>query len=194
MARHSLLLADPIDGQVDPPELREDDYVHEVLARPDGTTEADVEQELMLKAAALGIELPPSAGSNLQEQETRGGESADTHSDAQPARLMSAGSDGTADTEEGSPTSDHAIENPARPTDGSSRRRSRSLSFSQYDRYISQVDPALDQSKFLRPNHDNGEWSTGVVVKSNSRRGVRGFTRSIAAKLMRRRPSPNLPM
>jgi hypothetical protein len=79
---------------------------------------------------------------------------------------------------------------PATLTEGQGRRRSRSLSFSQYDKYLSQIDPALDQPKFLRPNSNKTEWSAGIVIKSGTRKGVKGFTRSIANRLRRRRPSP----
>jgi hypothetical protein len=77
-------------------------------------------------------------------------------------------------------SADHAT------ADASLRRRSKSLNYSHYERYISQVDPALDQPKFRAGG--------GIVVKSGSKKGVRGFTRSIAARLRRRRPNPTLPM
>ena len=200
-ARHSMLLADSVDGRAEPPELREADYVREVLARPNGTTEADIEEELLAKAAALGIELPTSGRSSAQEQRTLEEKCLVPCAGPQLTYEVPAGSDDVADAIGPAPqVPDHAaaVATPTTATaqtEGSAaRRRSKSPSFSQYDRYISQVDPALDQSKFLRPNHDNAEWSAGIVVKSSTRRGVRGFTRSIAAKLMRRRPSPSLPM
>ena len=201
-ARHSMLLTDSVDGQAEPPELREADYVREVLARPDGTTEADIEEELLAKAAALGIELPTSGRSSTQEQRTLEDKCLAPRPGPQLTHQVFAGSDDRADAAGPAPqVSDPAAAAVATTTaattqtEGSAaRRRSKSPSFSQYDRYISQVDPALDQSKFLRPNHDNAEWSAGILVKSSTRRGVRGFTRNIAAKLMRRRPSPSLPM
>ncbi|KAK3901038.1 hypothetical protein C8A05DRAFT_35301 [Staphylotrichum tortipilum] len=201
MARRSLLLAELADAHPAPPELDDADYVREVLARPDGATEADIEQELALRAAALGIELPApggggtGGGSNTDDQGTSpAGDSSDGRHSSQRTRAVSAASDGSTDT------------STTPLTDSSSRRQPRnrrSLSFSQYERYISQVDPALDQSKLLGPRHEKAGWSASIVAKSGGKKsggggggggGVRGFTRSIAAKLRRRRPSPNLPM
>jgi hypothetical protein len=187
MARRSFLLAGPVGRHAGLPELKDADYIREVLARPDGVTEADLEQELVSKAAALGIEWARSGGPNTHEQVAPAVEIMDGL-DSQQARVISTGSDETADTGEPFPTSDNA---PLIPTNGSMRRRSRSLSFSQYERYISQVDPALDQPKFLGAVHGK---SDGNGAKPGTKWGVKDFTRSIAARLKRRRPSPNLPM
>lgn len=190
MARHSLLLAGPVDSQRGAPELGDADYVREVLGRPDGVTEADIELDLMSKAIALGIESPKP---HTEEQSRSAHDSSDACR-PEHAHAASTGLDETGDPAPASQTPDHTTAIPTTPTEPSARRRSRSLSFSQYERYISQVDPALDQPKFLRPAHGKAEWGAGIVIKSNAKGGVRGFTRSIAAKIMRRRPSPNLPM
>jgi hypothetical protein len=165
--------------------------VREVLARLDGVTEADIEQELVSKAKALGIEWSGSGRCETQEEEVLAGVLDDA--DKEPSRAVSAGSDGTTDVGLAPRPPDQTTATSATPTEASARRRSRSISFSLYDRYISQVDPALHQPKFLRP--DQGKDGTGgSVTKSGSRKGVRDFTRSIAARLKRRKPSPNLPM
>ncbi|KAK4148969.1 hypothetical protein C8A00DRAFT_47328 [Chaetomidium leptoderma] len=194
MARHTLLLAGPVDGlQTGPPELGDVDYVREVLARPDCATEADIEQELVAKATALQIELPISGQPSPKYYGVTAGEPPGTPG-SQHTRAVSTGSDGPEDTGVTPPTSDPP--GPAAPptTDALTRKRSRTVSFSQYDRYISQVDPALAQPKPPRPTHEKSEWSAGIVIKSGTRKGVRGFTRSIAARLRRKRPSPNVPM
>jgi hypothetical protein len=193
MAKRSLLLAGPVNRHARLPELRDSDYIREVLARPDGVTEADLEQELVSRAVALGIEWAISGGPNTHEQGTPAVEILDGP-DSQQARVTSTGSDEAADTGEPLPTSDHAATRPLTPTNGSMRRRSRSLSFSQYERYISQVDPALDQPKFLGAAHGKSDATAGNGAKPGTKWGVKGFTRSIAAKLKRRRPSPNFPM
>jgi hypothetical protein len=189
MVRRSILLADRVDGQAGLPELRDADYVREVLNGPDGATEADIEQRLISQAAALGIE---TGRTSTQEHGILAGGSPDTPR-LQGARAGSAGSDGAVGDGTTRQTSDHTTATPA-PEEVAARRRSRSLSFSQYEKYISQVDPALAQPKLVRPGNDKSEWSAGVVLKSGTKKGVRGFTKSIAAKLRRRRPSPNLPM
>jgi hypothetical protein len=157
-------------------------------------TEADLEQDLVSRAAALGIEWARSGGPNTQEQGTPAVEIMDGL-DSQQARGISTGSDETADTGEPPPTSDHGVATtPLTPTNGSMRRRSRSLSFSQYELYISQVDPALDQPKFVGPAQGKSDGTTGNGAKPGAKWGVKDFTRSIAARLKRRKPSPNLPM
>ncbi|KAK4042862.1 hypothetical protein C8A01DRAFT_44217 [Parachaetomium inaequale] len=175
MARLSLLLADPVDGA---PEFGDADYIREVLLRFDVATEAEIEEELVAKAVALRIELPTSGRPYTQEQAMAARRPLNATA-VQHSRAVSTGSDGTADSGMTLQTSDHAT------ADASLRRRSKSLNYSHYERYISQVDPALDQPKFR---------AGGIVVKSGTKKGVRGFTRSIAARLRRRRPSPNLPM
>lgn len=193
MARHSLRLARPVDNHARLPELADADYIREVLAGPDGVTEADLEHELVSRAVALGIEWSISGRSNTHEQGTPAGGYLDELA-SQQARAVSAGSDGTADVGVTCPASDHETAAPPTPTDVSARRRSRSLSFSQYERYISQVDPALDQPKFLGPAHGKSEGTAGNGAKPGTKWGVKDFTRSIAARLKRRRPTPNLPM
>jgi hypothetical protein len=194
MARRSFLLAGPVGRHAGLPELKDADYIREVLARPDGVTEADLEQDLVSRAAALGIEWARSGGPNTQEQGTPAVEIMDGL-DSQQARGISTGSDETADTGEPPPTSDHVVATtPLTPTNGSMRRRSRSLSFSQYELYISQVDPALDQPKFVGAAHGKSDGTAGNGAKPGAKWGVKDFTRSIAARLKRRKPSPNLPM
>lgn len=71
------------------------------------------------------------------------------------------------------------------------RSRSKSLSFSQYERYLSQVDPNLHQPKILsqssstRPRADT---TTGTFSES-TRRGVRGLKRGLTQRLKWRRRS-----
>ncbi|KAL2198577.1 hypothetical protein P885DRAFT_32989 [Corynascus similis CBS 632.67] len=190
MARPSLLLADPRSGRIRLPELEDVDYVREVLGRSDGVTEADIEQELVSKAALLRIERPPSACPGAQEQGAATVRSLDAP-DVHQRRAVSMGSDGIAalTTVTMQTPEPAAARRPVTATETAIKRRSRSLSFSQYERYISQVDPALEQSKFQK-----SELAGGVAAKPSAKKGVRGITRSIAARLKRRRPSPGQPM
>jgi hypothetical protein len=189
MAPQSLPPADPVDGRAVPTELGDVDYAREVFGRTDGATEADIERELMAKASALGMNLSISGGPDTQDPRTPAGGLDDTLA-LLHGRTVSTGSNGTAVSRIESHTSHLSATMPATLTEGQGRRRSRSLSFSQYDKYLSQIDPALDQPKFLRPNSNKTEWSAGIVIKSGTRKGVKGFTRSIANRLRRRRPSP----
>ncbi|KAL2132038.1 hypothetical protein VTI74DRAFT_4297 [Chaetomium olivicolor] len=193
MARQSLLLAEPADGHVVPPELKDDSsYIGEVLGQPGVATEEDIEQELAAKAVALGIELPVSGRHrNTPVHSSPDPEYAETL--VQHSRTVSTGSDVTADTLVTAQTSDNTTIPPSSPTtEGLGRRRARTLSFSQYDRYISQIDPTLDQ-KFI--SNEKSEWKADVAVKPGTKRGVMGFTRSLASKLRgKRKPAPNAPM
>jgi hypothetical protein len=195
--RSTLLASSSVDGgRIGLPELEDAEYVREVLGRSDGATESDIEQELVARAAALRIELPSSRRPSTQDQRIAAGRFLETpprpHSRAGSAR-----SDGTTRSIRTSRTADQPIETetPAPLAEITTRRKSRPLSFSQYERFISQVDPALVQPKIPRPTRvEKAERTGSVLVKSGTKKGVRGFTRSIAARLRRRRPTPNLPM
>ncbi|AEO54765.1 hypothetical protein MYCTH_2297743 [Thermothelomyces thermophilus ATCC 42464] len=204
MARPSLLLDEPVAGwKLQLPELADADYVREVLARSDGATEADIEHELVSKAAALRIELPASAFPFPDPQERSHEPRAPGVQQQQQNSAASTGSDGgSADCSATLQISDRGAASPGTPATATitrettmtreataTRRRSRSLSFSQYERYISQVDPALEQSKFQK-----SEPAGGIAAKPSGKKGVRGITRSITARLRRRKPSPDQPM
>ncbi|KAK3310828.1 uncharacterized protein B0T15DRAFT_51304 [Chaetomium strumarium] len=193
MPRRLLLLPAPVDGLIRPPELDAADYISQVLNRSDGATEADIDQELIAKAVALGVELPISRRNSAQEPRGPGSDSGDTPN-LQHTRTASVGLSQTADMDLASQTSNRAPAAATMLTETSDRRRPKSLSFSQYDRYIRQVDPALDQPKFLKPNRQKPRWSTGARTKSGSRKGVMVFTRSLARRLRKRGPGLNTPM
>ncbi|KAK4102225.1 hypothetical protein N658DRAFT_423975 [Parathielavia hyrcaniae] len=202
MARHPSVrgagAGTPNSPHAAPPELCDADYVRGVLNACDGETEADLEQRLMAKAAALGIEPAGLAGAQEEkeeeEQEPIVGSPLDANGALAHARTGSGDSDGAAHDGIGPQTLDHAtVTTRAALVEISARRRSRSLSFSLYERYVSHVDPAIAQPKLLRPANDRSEWSAGVVVVSATKRGARSLTRSIRARLRRKRPPPNLP-
>ncbi|KAK0666324.1 hypothetical protein QBC41DRAFT_153610 [Cercophora samala] len=178
-----------------PPELSDIDYLREVLGQqqPNGKTEADIELELVGKAVALGIELPIEGGGTVEEPLS--GISADEESDdtftRQHGRTVSTSSNETVNSGFGSHASRHSIVLPATLTESAARRRSRSLTFSQYEKYLGQINPALDQPKFMRPQHDKTERSVGILVRSGTRKGVRDLKRSITSRLKRRRATPS---
>lgn len=190
MALQSHPAADPADGQPTLPELGDADYLRDVLGYDGDAAEADVEREMIAKAAALGIELPvPRLPDTQDGPGTPVGEPADALA-PRHGRTVSSASDETAATALTLQTSNHSIAAPATATEVSSRRRSRNLTFTPYERYLGRVDPALDQPKFLRPNQDKTERSAGIVTRSGTRRRVRGLTQSIAKRLKRRLSVP----
>src|SRR3569833_2049513 len=119
----------PADGAPQPPELSEAGYLREVLHLTARQTEADVVDELIAKASALGI-------ATASRPSTPG-----------KADISSADSDASASTALTSP-SIHGAPALEPPSPALRRRRSKSLSFSQYDKYLAQVDPNLEQPKF----------------------------------------------
>lgn len=129
-------------------DLNDAGYLAEVLQPGDKTSEEEIEEELMQKATALGISIPPA----IPNATSNNGADSDTTAFSSHARNTSTGSNDTADTvlssQPSSPTLDRFANNPNFPP--SPRARSRSLNFSQYDKYLAQVEPNLNQPKFLK--------------------------------------------
>jgi len=123
------------------PELNDLDYFVSVLQLPDGRTENQIEDDLVSKANALGISSAPVADNRI----TSSVESASTVYNARTFSMLSGGSTSTALTSHsslfGPPTPDPA------PSSG---RQSKDLSFAQYDRYLSVIDPHHNQPKTTR--------------------------------------------
>ncbi|RFN54581.1 hypothetical protein FIE12Z_1130 [Fusarium flagelliforme] len=123
------------------PELNDFDYFVSVLQLPDGRTENQIEDDLVSKANALGISSAPVADNRI----TSSVESASTVYNARTFSMLSGGSTSTALTSHsslfGPPTPDPA------PSSG---RQSKDLSFAQYDRYLSVIDPHHNHPKTSR--------------------------------------------
>ncbi|KAK3943084.1 hypothetical protein QBC46DRAFT_351684 [Diplogelasinospora grovesii] len=183
------------------PELSDAEYLREVLNQTNGTTEADVFQQLAEKASSLSIDLPPEVtpSSNTQQPSTTSGapQSAATVT-SQHARTASTGSNGTAST---GLTLHHSTVIPAtltEPTKAVARPRSKTLGFSLYDKYLTQAGPALNQPKLPIPRpipHPTGRQDRSTTrrmsnVRMTARRTLRKLTRRIAARLRLRRRRP----
>ncbi|KAF4979344.1 hypothetical protein FZEAL_4430 [Fusarium zealandicum] len=123
------------------PELSNLDYFITVLQLPDGRTESQIEDDLVSKANALGISTTAVADKRI----TSSVESASTVYNARTFSMLSGGSASTALTNHsslfGPPTPDLTL---------SSARQSKDLSFAQYDRYLSIIDPHHNHPKFLK--------------------------------------------
>ncbi|KAF4339964.1 ariadne-2 [Fusarium beomiforme] len=123
------------------PELSDLDYFITVLQLSDGRTENQIEDDLVSKANALGISSAPVADKRI----TSSVESASTVYNARTFSMLSAGSTSTA------PTTHSSLFGPSTPDLAlSSGRQSKDLSFSQYDRYLSVIDPHYNHSKAMR--------------------------------------------
>ncbi|RGP62663.1 hypothetical protein FLONG3_10156 [Fusarium longipes] len=123
------------------PELNDLDYFINVLHLLDGRTENQIEDDLVSKANALGISSAPVTDKRI----TSSVESASTAYNARTFSMLSGGSTSTALTTHsslfGPPTPDPA------PSSG---RQSKDLSFGQYDRYLSVIDPHHNHPKTIR--------------------------------------------
>ncbi|KAK0729911.1 hypothetical protein B0H67DRAFT_638475 [Lasiosphaeris hirsuta] len=192
MAFPSLSLADQADAPSRPPELSDLEYFRDVFGHSSSITEADLEQVLAAKASALGVELPVPRCSITEDPNTSAGESADTLV-SHHGRTASTSSNGTTNTCLTSQTSHNSTVIPAALTESANvlaRKRSKSLTFSQYEKYLSQLDPTLSQPKFLG-SFARSERPFNTMMAS--RRGVvKDLKRSITSKLRRRRHAPAL--
>lgn len=206
------IIADDVLTHPAPPELNDANYVREVLGYKDGTGEADIHEALASKAIALGISLPlprrpasstaallnPSASDvDFSDNVVQHGRTASTSSNDTAASGL---------TSQTSNRSSAANVIPATLTESTnvpSRRRSKGLSFSQYDRYLSQVDPtAVAHQQQHQPKFSLGsssppssttstkpEWPTIIPLLgiTGRRKSVRDIKRTIAGKLRRKR-------
>ncbi|KAI1211815.1 uncharacterized protein F4807DRAFT_450548 [Annulohypoxylon truncatum] len=183
----SLDLARGPDGS--PPELREADYLTQVLQLSPETTDAYF-NELIMKATHLGIAIsrPSSATSADNKRNLSGAESSITI-DTNHARSTSTGSQGSASTN----LTSHSSNNGHSELAGRmiTRKRSRALTFGQYETYLAQVDPTLKQNRFLSPSSTETEsapsiFSVGTNISYVSlKRGL--------SKLRRRRKNLSYP-
>lgn len=162
-------------------------YAQEVLGEPSGRTEEDVDVSLAAKASDLGIDV---AALDPRPSPTASPKPSTVESSAAVAtrceRTNSTASNVTTSTDL---TSQNSISLPATLTEAAPklvRRRSKALNFSQYDKYLSQVDPTLNQPKFL-PQYPTKPDRPGSVFSMASKISVRDFKRGIAMKLRRKK-------
>lgn len=195
MAFPSLSSAGPADvANRPPPELNDADYAREVLGCADERTEAALDEALATKAAGLGISLPLPRTPTPREANAFDVDAADAGAGgSQHGRSASTSSNETTASGLTSQTSHRSQVIPAtltETTNVTSRRRSKSLSFSQYEKYLSHVDPtaAAHQPKFLNPAASGrSEWPGSPLIGTSRRKSVRDLKRTIASKLRRRR-------
>jgi hypothetical protein len=191
-----------------PPELSDHDFLVEVLRLPaDGKrTEADLDRELAERARELGISDPSSRPStstadDISKRNTSSAESATTATTSH-GRTFSSASDGSAASTAITSQSSVVVEaynasagNPtlaAAPT--LSRRRSKSLSFSHYEKYLQQIDPNINQPKFLKePPPDTIDTSAQSLFSVSTRRSYVSIKRGIKSRMRwRKKTAPSM--
>jgi hypothetical protein len=124
-----------ITSYLSPEEFNDSEYFREVLQLADGSTEDAVDAALAQRACALGIAITPSA--NLHNGDSSMCESAATE-ESERARTGSSGSHVSASTCMTSPRSSNEIM--SNGEDGQRDGMRRSVSFSEYDRFLGQVN------------------------------------------------------
>lgn len=197
-----------------PPEFDEAKYRIEVLRLTDGQTEDEYDAELAALAAELGISFPEQAPSPVPGSDTTPTESAQQQQpppgaecDADAAGAGSTVGPGSSTLPEQSPGTDrgqHRSDRTSLPQlitrddvtspPSAPRRRPRVASFSIYDRYIAQLDPALSQPKFLEqqppPQQQQAHPdSSPGIFGAGARKSYRNLTDGLKTKILFRRRS-----
>ncbi|OTB10983.1 hypothetical protein K445DRAFT_77940 [Daldinia sp. EC12] len=169
------------------PELIEADYLNQVLQLSPEKTEAYL-NELIMKATTFGIAISsPSSSISISNKRNPSGAKSSVTIDTNHARTVSTGSEGSASTT----LTSHSSTNGYPETTGRSiaRKRSRALTFAQYDNYLAQAEPNLNQPKFISPSPTDTE-STRSIFSVSTNRGYLSFRRGLS-KLRRRRKTPS---
>ncbi|TQN69600.1 hypothetical protein CSHISOI_05923 [Colletotrichum shisoi] len=175
-------------GALPSPEDDEAEYLAQVLCTPPSQrSEAAIEEELVARANALGISM---SRLSPEKRNTSSAESQTSTIATQHVRSFSTASRDSASTTLTSHPSLHAIPITAdAPPHSLARKRSKSLGFSQYDKYLSQIDPNIHQPKIQKASpslvHDT---STHSLFSVTSRRSYFSIKEGIR-KIRRRRKS-----
>ncbi|EFQ26574.1 IBR domain-containing protein [Colletotrichum graminicola] len=168
----------------------EAEYLTQVLHLAPEVSEAAIEDELIAKANALGISI---SRLSPEKRNTSSAESQTSTIATQHVRTFSTASRNSASTTLTSHPSLHAVPVTAdTPPHSLVRKRSKSLGFSQYDKYLSQIDPNIDQPKIQKasPSITHGV-STHSLFSVSSRRSYFSIKEGIR-KIRRKRTSAML--
>ncbi|OHF03436.1 IBR domain-containing protein [Colletotrichum orchidophilum] len=166
------------------PEDGEAEYSAQVLRLSSQRSEAIVEEELLAKATALGIS---TSRFSHDKRNTSSAESQTSTIATQHVRTFSTASRGSASTTLTSHPSLNAVPIAADvPPQSLARKRSKSLSFSQYDKYLSQIDPNMHQPKIQKTPppipHDTSAHSLFSVTSRRSYFSIKEGMRKIRWK------------
>jgi len=191
----SMLMA-PLDMSAAPvaassPDLPEHEFLNEVLHLPNEDFEAYLEG-LIKRAAQLGISIssPRSAKSIMTGKRNTSGADSNVTIDTNHVRTVSTSSQDSADTILTSPSSKDSVHE--LPESILSRKRPQTLTFAQYETYLTLVDkPTADQPKFLASPHVP-EKATASVFSMSTRKSYKSLKQGLS-KMRRKRksvPSP----
>ncbi|ORY67309.1 uncharacterized protein BCR38DRAFT_337342 [Pseudomassariella vexata] len=170
-----------VDGT--PPELVEADFLSEVLQVQADDAESFLD-DLLDKAARLGISLSrPSTALSTADKPTgynTSGADSSVTLDTSHARTTSTGSQRSVSTTLTAPSS----------TDGNILRHktSRSLTFAQYEKYLSQINPNLNQPKFLADAPPE-RYTPVSLFSVSTEKSYLGIRNGLSKMRRRRKPS-----
>lgn len=162
-------------------ELNDIDYLVEVLQPEDRMSEEEIARDLATRAEALGIPTRP----HTPIEHSNIGAGSDTTAASTHIRNTSAGSNETIDTALTTPSSPTTAcpESPDQANPSMSpRTRPRCLTFSQYDKYLAQVEPNLNQPKFLKQTTPMTD-TTASIFSVSTRKSVVSIKNGIKAKV-----------
>ncbi|KAJ4398334.1 hypothetical protein N0V85_006304 [Neurospora sp. IMI 360204] len=200
----SLSPADLVGTIANPPELDESEYLHQVfgITTEDATaTEAEIEKSLTAKASSLGIDVS-NLTDKLGNPTVLGATSARSSTLVAHQRSSTiCSNDSTTGTETATGTDNDLASNssaaiPATLTQSTSRKRSNTVNFSQYEKYLAQLEPTLHQPKFSNPFSNpaapSRRLSHNILNGFGHFKGVRELRRSVTGRLKRRKTDPAL--
>lgn len=170
-------------------ELSDADYLAEVLRLTTEQSETNVDNELAAKAAALGISIARPS-SHDQPNGSLAAESEITVTNNGHVRSLSAGSHGSSSTAVTSHSSTQAVSNADSASNAASRVRSKSLNFSQYDKYLAQLEPNLNQPKFVTITPSE---SAPSIFSVSTRRSYVSIKNGLKTKIRWKRKSSTPP-
>ncbi|KAH6646917.1 hypothetical protein BKA67DRAFT_595096 [Truncatella angustata] len=171
------------------PELAEADFLSQVFqVTPDSS--ATIVEDLIKKAASLGIAVPRSSNvfASADTHATRNTSSADSSATSNTSHARTASAESKCSASTTLTSADDYIE-PA--PNALTCKRSRTLAFSQYDKYLSQVDPNLGQPKVIHiPPPTKRHHSSPSLFSISTRKGYLDIRDRILWLRGRRKTSP----
>ncbi|KAF3357301.1 hypothetical protein HYQ45_005199 [Verticillium longisporum] len=174
------------DDTTSPPELNDTDYYNHVLHLPGPEAQIALQRDLLAKAASLGIKLPEHMLSTDQKRNTSSAESQGSTIATYHARTFSSTSSASASTALTSRSLLVDNNDSEASLKVGSAKRAKNTSFTYYDRYLTQIDPNLDQPKFLKSHSvelpDNSAQSLFSVSTRRSFINIKDGLRRIRRK------------
>ena len=173
-------------------ELSEAEYYNAVLQLPVEKSETHLDDEIISRAESLGIIVPPPIEALPDKRYTSSAQSAST-AVTYHGRTFSTGSTGSASTALTAQSSICATSKSS-PLSGNKKQPPKDLNFAQYERYLSKLEPILDQPKF-RKGSVAADTSSKSLFSVSTKRSVFSIKSGLKTRMRWRRKSiqPSMP-